>query len=327
MTIAVYAFTDAGRQVAGKLCSLPGHTVYQSERAALPNDFASADAVIFVCATGIAVRLIAPLLQSKRSDPAVIVIDDTCRFTISLLSGHLGGANRLTAELAHFLENTPVITTASDNRGLEALDVFALRQGLVIADFIRMKQVMTDIVNGKRVGFYSEIEAEPADIPFIKSNAFARDDVSSWVVISARKFATKKPCCYLIPKSLYLGIGCKKGTSFETICRTVEAACEKAGVDLRGIAQIATIELKREEAGLLRAAEHFGAEFRVYGNDEVNQVLIADDDKSNFVYRTAGVYAVSEPCARLSGGELVLKKFIQSGVTVSIAVNNRKSQQ
>jgi cobalamin (vitamin B12) biosynthesis cbiG protein len=319
MTGAVYAFTDAGRQIAETLLRLPGHRLYRSERSALPSDFASADALVFVCATGIAVRLIAPLIQSKKSDPAVIVVDDTCRFTISLLSGHLGGANALAEEIAIFLGNTPVITTASDNRGMEALDVFAKRQKLLITNFDDMKTVMTDIVNGKRVGYYSEIEAEPIGVQFVKTNDVTREDVNSWVIISVKKFAVKKPCCYLVPKNLYLGVGCKKDTTFECVYEAVAAACEQVAVDIRGIAQIATIELKRFEAGLIKAAERLGAAFKVYSNNEVNSVPIADEDKSDFVYRNTGVYAVSEPCAKLSGGTLLLKKFIRDGVTVSIA--------
>lgn len=320
MKLAVYTFSEAGRKLAEKIMQVSEYSVYISERAHLAEDFVSMDGLVFICATGIAVRLIAPFIKSKYEDPAVIVLDDTGRFTISLLSGHLGGANAIAKTLASFLGNIAVITTASDNRGVESLDIFAKRAELVVENFEHLKNVMSCIINGKRVALYSEIKDKPLGIPFIETCNFESEDVDYWVIISTRKIKTKKSACYLIPKNLYVGIGCKKNTEVLVVRNAIEEACRKADVDTRGIAELATIELKKNETALIESANFFQCPLKIYSNKEVKSVSLADEDKSDFVFKTTGVYAVSEPCAKLSGGVLLLKKFKYKGVTVSIAL-------
>ncbi|MEL3908334.1 MAG: cobalt-precorrin 5A hydrolase [Treponemataceae bacterium] len=320
MKLAVYTFSDAGQKLAKKIMQIPEYNICISDRANLTKDFYKMDGLIFICATGIAVRLIAPLIQSKYEDPAVIVLDDAGHFTISLLSGHLGGANELAKKLASFLENTAVITTASDNRGVESLDIFAQRTGLVVDDFEHLKNAMACIINGKRVALYSEIKDEPFGIPFIKNCNFESDNIDYWVIISAYKIKTKMPACYLIPKNLYVGIGCKKNTEASIVKMAIEKACKKADVHTRGIVHIATIELKKNEPAIIEAAKFFQCPLKIYTNEEVNSISLAAEDKSDFVFKTTGVYAVSEPCARLSGATLILKKFKYNGVTVSLAL-------
>lgn len=319
MKLAVYSFTDAGRTIAEKLRALSDCTICFSGPKHLAEDFTSMDGLVFISASGIAVRLIAPLIQSKHTDPAVIVLDDAGRFTISLLSGHLGGANALAEKIADLLGNTAVITTASDNRGMEGLDLFAQRAGLFVDDYDQLKRVMTYLVNGKRVALYSEIADEPFGIRFIKMSDFESEDIDYWLIISVKKIKTKKPACFLIPKRLYVGVGCKKNTPVLAVRSAIEAACHQTGVDCRGIAQIATIELKKNEAAIIDAANFFHCALHIYSNEKVNGIELADEDKSDFVFKTAGVYAVSLPCAKLSGGKLLVKKFIRDGVTVSIA--------
>lgn len=317
MKLFIYAFTEKGRELAEKLKELPNHEVYISKSENLSEDFNKADGLIFISALGISVRLIAPFIKSKKTDPAVVVIDDTGRFTISLLSGHLGGANSLTIEISDFLENSPVITTASDNRNIEALDVFAKDNGLFIYDFEKMKSVMTDIVNGKIVGFFSEIREKPEGFNFLLSDDFNSRTVSSWVIISSSIIETEKKSCILIPKNLNIGIGCKKNTAYEKIKTALICACKEAGVYEQGISKISTITLKKDEAGIIELSEVLGAEFKIFTADEINSVEAKE--KSYFVHKTAGVYAVSEPCAVLSGGEIILRKFHRDGVTISIS--------
>lgn len=122
--------------------------------------FGQADGLIYIGAAGIAVRAIAPYLKDKMTDPAVVVIDDQSRYAVSLLSGHVGGANALAEEAAQILGAVPVITTASDVRGLTAVDVWARRRGLLISDRILAKETAAALVNGEEVGFFSDYPLE-----------------------------------------------------------------------------------------------------------------------------------------------------------------------
>lgn len=316
MKIKIYAFTDRGRALGEKLLRFSEESEF-SNKSNIEENFKNSDALIFIGATGIAVRLIAPFIKSKTSDPAVIVIDDLGRYTISLLSGHLGGGNKLTLELSKFLNNQPVVTTASDGRNMEALDVFAKKHNLIIDDLKKMKEVMTDIVNYKRVGYFSEIAIKPFGINFIESEDFMREDLDSWVIISSKNIETFKKQMRLIPKNLNIGIGCKKDTPYEKISVALKGALSEVNCDIRGIKTVATILLKSKEKGLLKLCDDLGLKLTIYEEKEINKIEI--EEPSEFVYRTTGVYAVSEPCAKISGGEIILRKYKKDGVTVSIA--------
>lgn len=316
MNIRIYSFSDRGRLLAKKLLNLP-YRVEESNTKKIKRDFYNSDALIFISAMGIAVRLIAPYIKDKKTDPAVIVLDDTGKYTISLLSGHLGGANKLTLEIAEFLDNQAIITTASDNRNMEALDNFAKENDLYITNFNHLKKVMSDIINEAPVGLYSEIKRRPKNIKFIEDKDFNSDKVSSWVIISSENIETIKPKAHLIPKNLNIGIGLRKDTPYEDIKEVFDDALRLINHNIKGIKTIATIPLKKDEAGLKRLVDELGMKLSIYDNEEINKVEI--EEPSDFVYKTTGVYAVSEPCALLSGGEMILRKYRDKKVTISIA--------
>ena len=264
MRIAVIGFSDCGAQLARRIIeavSRHGHEArgYMAERHANGTDFQpflsvydlaaqlfnQTDALIFIGACGIAVRAIAPMVKSKLSDPAVVVCDETGRFAISLLSGHVGGANLLTEQIAEIIGATPVITTASDaHAALEDLDD---------------------------------------------------------------------------TKNLVLGIGCRRGVSAEAIERTATILLWDAKIPLSRVIAVATIDVKRDERGLLGFAKAHGLPLHFYSAAALADVQGAFT-ASQRVLETVGVDNVCERAATLCGGKgrLILPKTARDGMTVAV---------
>lgn len=326
MKFAVYSFTTLGASLGDRLSSFfqdqEIDIVHKTSKQykisnEVKSDFYHCDGLIFISSTGIAVRMIAPLLIHKFEDPAVLVINDTGTFTISLLSGHVGGANEWTLKISEYLKNTAVVTTASDGRGIEALDVFAKKHDLLIDSAEREKEIMTMMLNGARIGLYSEMNLI-INAPLIPSNDLDSKEMEGWVFISSTQFEAEVPSIRLVPQNLYVGIGCRRDTPYDTVIDVVKEAFIEKRLDMRGIAAIGTVELKKDEPGLLQLAREFEVPLVIFTADEIN-ALEGEYERSEFVKRTAGVYAVSEPCAMLMGREMLVKKYRKNGVTVSIS--------
>ncbi len=149
--------------------------------------FEDYDAIIFISSTGIAVRAIAPFIQSKDKDPAVIVIDSTGKYVISLLSGHLGGANELAEKIARVLEAEPIITTATDNLNIKAPDIIAKENNLVIEDLKKEKDIAALLVNGEKVAFLDEDRL----VNFPKGYTYDIGDVKGLVIVTNKLHVDK----------------------------------------------------------------------------------------------------------------------------------------
>ncbi len=326
MRFIIYSFTASGAELGKRLLSFFEERHIRaihktSKEYKISNevrvDFYEADGLIFISSTGIAVRMIAPLLVHKFEDPAVLVINDMGTFTVSLLSGHVGGANEWTMKISKYLGNTPVVTTASDVRGIEALDVFAKKHDLFIDSAEREKEIMTMLLNGARIGWYSEMDLA-IHAPVIVSKDLNCREMEGWVFISSTEMDTAVPSVRLIPRNLCVGIGCRKDTPYSTVLDAVKKAFSKKRLDMRGIAMIGTIDLKKEEPALQRLASEYEVPLIIFSTSEIN-ALDGEYERSEFVKQTAGVYAVSEPCAMLMGREMLVKKYRENGVTVSVS--------
>ena len=261
MRIAIIAFSENGAALGMRLNAFCEHEVkgYLIRRHVLGNHFEpfdsvheittrlfyDTDALIFIGACGIVVRAIAPHIKSKLTDPAVVVCDETGRFAVSLLAGHVGGANRLTEEVAAAIGAIPVITTASD------------------------ASAVTDGV--------------------------------------------------LPVKNLVLGIGCRRGISAEIIERTVTILLWDHRIPLVRVVETATIDVKKEEDGLLRFAAAHELPLRFYTASELAAVQ-GEFTSSERVLHAVGVDNVCERAAVLCGGKgkLILKKNAKDGVTVAV---------
>ncbi|MCG8335640.1 MAG: cobalt-precorrin 5A hydrolase [Proteobacteria bacterium] len=317
MKIACVSFTQYGDCLAETIKKdLPEEVDIFSKstyKEALPGIFKEYDGIVFISSTGIAVRLSAPFLISKAHDPAIVVIDDTAKFSISLVSGHLGGANELAKTLAELLECQPVITTASDNRGIEAVDLFAKRHQLVIEDMDAVKHITAMMVDGKRIGFYSPF---PEKIDY--TNLVRNHPEGCIFVDSAEKIDCAVPYCLLRPKVLHVGIGCRQGKSSEDILDAIQQVFRINNLSLKSIQSLATIELKKDEPGIKQACKVLECQLTIFPVEQIHTIE-KHFEQSDFVRETTGVGAVSEPCAVLSGGNLIVNKQMMDGITIAVA--------
>ena len=313
----------------------------------------ASDALLFVGAAGIAVRAIAPHVASKATDSAVVVIDEAGRFAVPLLSGHLGGANELAQTVARAAGAIPVITTATDVRGVWAVDTWARCAGLAVSNPEAIKRVSARLLSGGRVALYSDmpISGQPpegvdiasdrarADIvvsPFAGANAGAsvRAAETTGEVVPAGE--TGKPAgvraqgggggapapapepLRLVVPCIVAGIGCRRGACAEAIEEAFLLACGQAGISPSAVRKAATIDVKAHEEGLLAFCRARNIPLATYSADELSQVD-GSVSPSDFVRATVGVDNVCERSALADGGKLIFPKLAHGGVTVAFS--------
>ena len=333
MKAAVFAYSRQGCETARRILDLLGSEetrAYTIPRLVQPpfrptgkpgisfygQLFAWADALVFVGSAGIAVREIAPHVTDKRTDPAVIVIDELGRFVIPLLSGHIGGANALAGKLAASLAATPVITTATDINGKFSVDAWAAKNGYVIDSMAAAKAVSAAILE----------EPVPLQSDFPIAGKLPEGVVNGshgnvGILIS---WAIKQPfpCTLrLIPRVLHLGIGCRRGIDEAAIRSAVEKTLADYQIDSRGVCCVASIDLKADEAGLLAYCRSMNWPIRFYSAEEL-QKAEGVFTSSAFVRDVTGVDNVCERAALLGAETLLVKKTACNGVTVAVAAEH-----
>ncbi len=279
--------------------------------------FTEYEVLLFICATGIAVRAIAPVLKHKSIDPAVLVLDDQARHCISLLSGHAGGANAYTHLIAAMTDADPVITTASDLEGKFAVDVFARENGLIVANWKTAKFISVEILSGKQVGFLSDFEVG-GNLPEGLVPYNGQKDMMYIHVTDQKKEKGNDRCLKLIVPDLTLGIGCRKETPKEMIEEAVTRFVKEQELDFRAVTTLASIDLKADEPGLLEFASQHKLPFKTYSAEQLS-ALEGDFSESEFVESVTGVSGVCERAAVMEGGELIVKKTKYPQVTLAVA--------
>ncbi len=295
--------------------------------------FATSEVLIFIGACGIAVRAIAPYVNNKYSDPAVLVADERGCHVISLLSGHLGGGNAWTAWLAERIGADPVITTASDVNGRLAIDVWAKKQGLYIADRELAKYAAAAIVAGEKLPFYVEqqqIENVPEELCVAATEEAFREAAGKrlaepigGIVVSVYDHWPEH-VLRLVPKCLILGIGCRKGKDPAEVETQVQQVLENYHVAVESIAKIVSIDLKAGEAGILQLAKKWKVPFETLSTELLQQVP-GTFAESEFVKKTTGVGNVCERAAVAALPEeaqahpcWICHKQAENGVTVAM---------
>ena len=293
-------------------------------------------ALIFISATAVAVRAIAPCLAGKARDPAVVVVDETGRYAISLLSGHLGGANALTEKVAGKLGSEAVITTATDGKGITAFDDLARRWGWQIENLPALKKISAAMLEGREIVLYCRGGQEFLTEETLSGNIYLtgnREELSrakhGLVLIDNRLEAGPLPkgvpFITLRPRNVAAGIGCRKNVPAGAIIRAVRQAFKAAGLSAGSLSCLASGEFKAGEEGLVEAARYFEVPLKIFKREEINAVLAEKSspvsENSAFVKETVGVGAVAEPCALLAGerNNLVLPVQRGEGITVSLA--------
>ena len=330
MNVALFAYSRQGCRTADRIKTcFPEDTLrsYTVERlagegfSAIPKGeqslygevFGWADVMVFVGACGIAVRKIAPYVRDKRTDPAVLCVDELGNFVISLLSGHIGGANELASRVAGHLGATPVITTATDINRKFSVDAWAARNGFVIDDMQLAKAVSAAILEGN-IPIYS-------DFPVITGYPGGTQPGESGelgICVSYEKKTPFSNTLRLIPQILHLGIGCRRGTTEDAIRHAVDTVLEENRIDPRAVRCVASIDRKAEEAGLLAFCESRGLRPHFYAPARLRQVP-GEFTPSAFVESVTGVDNVCERSALLGADKLIIKKTAVGGVTVAVA--------
>ncbi|WP_338597771.1 cobalt-precorrin 5A hydrolase [Clostridium baratii] len=271
-------------------------------------------AIVFLSSTGIAVRAISKYLKGKDVDPAVIVVDVCNNFTISLVSGHLGGANKLTYEISNVLGNIPVITTATDNMDLIAPDILAKNNNLIIEDLKKAKVIAGRLVNKETV--YFKDDEKKIDCP---KGYIETEDVKDNTVWITNSLKEKDNVLKLIRKNIILGIGCRKDTNSKKLSDFVSNVLLENNLDKRSVRLIASIDVKKNEKAILDLAKELNSKLKFYTKEEIMTVE-EKYEGSSFVKATVGVSCVSEPVVDISGGEIIIEKIKNNGMTLTVGI-------
>lgn len=280
------------------------------------SQFAWADVLIFVGSCGIAVREIAPHVRDKRTDPAVIALDERGTFVIPLLSGHMGGANALARELARGLGATPVVTTATDLNGRFSVDTWAVERGLALDSMEMAKAISAAILEGD-VPLCTDF---PVGSP-LPAGLVAGTGGQLGIYVGYETKAPFQRTLRIIPPVLHLGIGCRKGVCAGVIRRAVAHTLEQARIDPRAVRCVASIDRKAEEPGLKEFVRENRWPLRCYPAERLMAVA-GDFTPSPFVASVTGADNVCERAAMVGAARLIVKKTVYDGVTVAVAAEN-----
>lgn len=303
------------------------HEIKPSLKGLVGELFKTQDGILFIMATGIVVRTIAPFIKHKTIDPAIMVMDEKGEFVISLLSGHIGKANEWAIDIASHLRALPVITTATDVNERIAVDTLADKIGCAIDNLTLAKEVTVHILENKKVGVFL---GEPINLdvtpPLFKlksiqdENYLEQEGIESIIIIAKEKpKILGKPYVWLIPKDVIVGIGCKRGKTKEELMDVLNAVFAANDIHLKRINRIVSVDIKHNEIGLLELARSLRVPFECIPREAI--LNIEDQfDGSDFVKNTLGVKAVSEPCGYLSSGRGTCLVPVQKsrGITISL---------
>lgn len=299
---------------------------YRSLKDLIAEKFKEYDALIFVMALGIVIRLIKDYLVDKRTDPAIITIDEQGKNVISTASGHLGGANQMSQELADLLNARPVITTATDTQGVLAVDLLSSQLDCSLEPFDLLTKANAALVNNRKINLYTDYNIE---VPSWKKVDFYSLDRLSYsgskpgfdLIISNNKHDLKDDQLQMIPKNIVIGIGAKKGISLKDVEVSISRIISELNLHKKSIKKLATIDLKAEEPAILEYTKKYNLELEIISRNKIKKI---EDElnikKSDFVKDTIGVSAAASPAAILASnqGELLLDKIRLNGITVSV---------
>jgi cobalt-precorrin 5A hydrolase / precorrin-3B C17-methyltransferase len=321
----VFYITDKGHFLANRIAGcFPSMAVVKFDASLINDLWGENKAFVFIMATGIVVRTIAPLLRDKRTDPGVVVLDEKGEYAISLVGGHLGGANWLAKEIASRLGAEAVITTASDINNLPSLDLWARDCGLIIENWDSLSRTAARLINEETLLVYSELDIHLPEA-FTREPDPRHADV---LITKKRRIETCGSCVkdqlYLRPRNLIVGIGCNSGTSSQEIESAVKTVLLEHNLSFLSIRSIATIDQKAQEPGLIEFAAKYDFRINSFPADELNKV--GGIVKSEAVFRATGAHAVAEPASLLVAGTVkpLVPKQKSGNVTVAIALKKSK---
>lgn len=276
--------------------------------------FPETDAMVFIGAIGIAVRYIAPYIRRKDVDPAVICMDEHGEYTIPILSGHIGGGNRLANDIAKAIDSRPIITTATDINGKLSIDTFATERNLRIGSLAVAKDISARILDGGFVGFLSHV---PVTTP-IADGLTVADDGALGICISYD--SREKPfdrTLNLTPMDITVGIGCKRDTDPQKLYDFVIETLGSRGIDPKRVGSIRSIDIKSDEPAITQLSKVLKAPVTFHSSDEL-MALEGEFSSSEFVRSVTSVDCVCERSASMSGDGLILRKTSKDGMTIAL---------
>jgi len=291
--------------------------------------------LVLVMAVGIAVRLVASELRDKRKDPGVVVIDDSGLFSVSLLSGHVGGANQLAGKIASLIGTQPVITTASEVSRTIVVDLLGREFGWELEDNRNITAVSAALVNGEPVGIYqdagernwwSKTKPLPDNVrifntieALIKSNSQAGLIITDRILNNEHQALLPRHTVICHPRSLVIGIGCNRGTQCAEIEAAISQVFSEHGLSIKSIRNIATITLKKNEAGLLEFARKYRLPVEYFDKEDLCKVNFPSSP-SAAALKHVGTPAVCESAALLSSGSSLIVPKVSHNRAVTVAV-------
>ncbi len=337
MKIAIVSVSKKGKKLAfdlkEKLNSdstiIKTDLYHKNVKEIFPIVFQEYDAIIAVMASGILIRSIAPLLNSKVTDPAILNIDDNGNFVISTLSGHLGGANKLTNKISKLINATPVITTSTDVNKKLGIDILANDLFLSIDNTKEILFFNKAILEGKEISFtinpnknfnylfeYFNNNTLEINVSIFYSTKINTDEIH--VKVEEHELILKE-------KKVVAGIGCKRGKSCEDIYNGLKKSLDEFNLDISRVTMLTSAEIKKDEKGILKLSEKLNILVNFVELDKLKLFKSNDIQKSEFVKSKFGIDGVCEPSALIMAGfnsKLIYKKTSYDGVTIAIAISN-----
>lgn len=330
--IAVILISEAGLDIALKLKKeLPHVTVYskskyegcekaESYKELLAGRFADFDAFIFIGALGICVRYISACVNDKHTDPAVVNIDSTGRFAVSVLSGHIGGGNELAMRAAAVIGAQPVITTQSDNTGLWALDTMANRFGWqTSATPAQMNRFISAFVGKRPVALLLEVKDKgteelertcpPHVTIYYDYESIEQEYYDLIIAVTYKEYDTTVPMLTFVPKVLVVGAGCRRDCEPADSADSIKNVMRQNGLSPEAVRCVATIELKKDEKFMQSLSQELACgALEIYHAQELAEIDVPNP--SDKVFEVTGVYGVAESCAikASGGGRLLMEK-------------------
>lgn len=347
--VSLLSLTPGGQELAERIQALwpvkcycaekylkPGFTAFSGSFATtLAEAFARDEAIIVIGACGIVVRTLAPLVQDKLHDPAVLVMDEKGQHVISLLSGHIGGANELACQLAARVGATPVITTATDVNQICAIDVLVKQLGATMVDFREAVKVLNQaLVSGEKVGIYFDqctiawldLDLNRLDLRGLTqleqpSEAGNCDHV---LLVSMQQelgeWSALSNAYHIVPQRLVVGMGCRRDLEPSLMAQSFAELLQERNWHPLALTQFVSIDVKHDEPAILQLAQQYYASLSFFSAAQLNDSGWSGPE-SEFVRKTVGVGAVSQPSAWIiSQGCLVGDTVKQQGMTFTFGV-------
>lgn len=328
MNIAIISVTNQGKEVSDKLYEelsknptiLSVTQYHKNVFKSVDETFDTCDCIIGIMASGIMIRAIASHVESKLSDPAVLLVDDNAKFVISLLSGHMGGANNLTQYISSILDSTPVITTSTDVNNKIGIDSIAKRYYFNLENPRNIKFINKALVNNRLVNL-----TLPQSLDYItddnlrKSYNIIFDNGINHVLAEIDGHEV-----ILRPKKIVMGIGARRDISTQKVYDAIIQACEILKIPPNRIDFFATADVKSNEKGILDNVDKFNKELIIIDMDMIKNFDNNECSHSDFVMKQFGVKGVCEPACLLANDDnshLIFRKTAYNGVTIAISSN------